>query len=292
MNQSNLITNCILDFSAYSEEMLAAINTNEITNWLMYKFNIEAKTRELLDTIEDLFNKKTNVDLIDSTNVIFKKTPIMFYPFNGSNPNYIHSGYYLWVDPTVEVPKTRREIVETLVENITTFQPIMKESEWDGTKKAIGIVLYSKLFKKDLNYNKKKMIANIQNLLKHELVHNEQYLNRLHLGWKDKIKQATNYLGEDCYYNRKDEISAYAMSLVDCYQSDYLYPCMNVVRNMRLVGKNERRVWIKFIKTIFSILVAQGKDINYVKKMMEETGLNTTDKRFEEINQQELAKYF
>lgn len=266
--ENNSIEHCRLyfDLDLICEQILAAVSTSEITNWVMNTFSIESNLRDLILEAKQVVSGKSSIqDLEYYANSLFLKTPILWEVDYPMNTGFITRMFYLWT--LGDSNKKRQELIDSLTPT-DYFQPITKDSKWNGSRKTIAVLFNPNITKQMLN--PEKIVKNFRSTLAHELTHNEQYLDRLHLSWKDKLNQYFSTIDEDDYYNRKDEISAYAMQVVETYSSNNLEIGRLIVYTMKQKAKDHKRSWNKFVKTIFDILNKENKTLEYARNLAKE----------------------
>lgn len=283
-----------------SDEILATVTVDRLTDWIISKFLVESKINEILGKLERVTIKERNLSIVEIQEFLifcnekFEKTPFLFtYEMapKGMYVKLLRKMKYIWTIPNIKIKlKTKEQMLEHLVEN-PDFQPVTEDAEWNGSKKAIMIFLTPFINKTLVKANKGKFFREFRSLLAHELIHNYQYLARLNLAWRDTLNQSlSSYEGTDDYFLRKDEIAAYAMHVVEAYQLGIRDIYIHIIHRMKEKGKEHVRAWRKFVNNIFNILRLQNKSSDYILRMANEIGLATKIELLDKMNQIEIVK--
>lgn len=253
------------------EQILATIDSEKLTINFFARFDLESKFNRLLYDLELLTVSRgrylTHTEFLSFLRIgnkdIFLKTPVVIDSGASSKYNYnlITKAVYL---------------LHLGGKKIEFFKPIVENDTWNGSRKAIAVLLNPYVTTKMVKANKGSFVSKVRMKISHELVHNEQYLRRFNLLWKDVLKQYFNsYDLISEYYLRKDEISAYAMSVVDAYRLGIKEDYLQFVCNIKIKSNAYPKAWKKFVNTIFNILLIQNKDTNYIRNLANEVGLTS-----------------
>lgn len=267
---------------------------------MFIKFEVARKLDKFFDFLEKDTEKLTPLAKI---NKLFKLTPFMFEAIRSSSKLMITNARYLSVDTSYN-PKNEEDWYN--YPQNKDFQPILKDSTWYN-KKALLLYIDTNRKGEDLLYNRRNLCSSLKPLIAHELIHNEQYLKRLHLTWKDSISQyllnykqtsferknqikAQEFLKSisNPYFSRKDEVTAIAMTTVEAYINDLMAICRDAVIKIRDNSIYNTSVWRKYVRTVLHILVDLKMKDKEIRKMLNISGIALVPLEYKEINNEEL----